>query len=103
MEASEGTVEEGPPVPLQIYDIPCEGSGDSDKTAVTRPELDPRPSTEYELPWEWKKEHIVRTLSGTSDVCHQMISMIPEKELGTNSGNTYTYLYTSNSSTFKSN
>lgn len=68
MEASEGTVEEGQPAPLQIYDVPFEGRGDGDKTAVTRPELDPRPSTEYELPWEWKKEHIVRTLSGTSDV-----------------------------------
>lgn len=64
MEAVEGTVEEGQPVPLQIYDVPYEGNGDSDKTAVTRPELDPRPSTEYELPWEWKKEHIVKTLSG---------------------------------------
>lgn len=67
MEAGEGTAEEGQPAALQIYDVPYEGSGDSDKTAVTRPELDPRPSTEYELPWEWKKEHIVRTLSGTSD------------------------------------
>lgn len=67
MEASEGTVEEGQPVPLQIYDIPYEGSGDGDKMAATRPELDPRPSTEYELPWEWKKEHIVRTLSAQFD------------------------------------
>ncbi|XP_076609938.1 SH2 domain-containing adapter protein E-like [Chaetodon auriga] len=67
MEAGEGTVEEGQPAPLQIYDVPYEGSGDSDKTAVTRPELDPRPSTEYELPWEWKKEHIVRTLSAQFD------------------------------------
>lgn len=66
VEAGEGTMEEGPP--MQIYDIPYEGNGDSDKTAVTRPELDPRPSSEYELPWEWKKEHIVRTLSGTMSV-----------------------------------
>ncbi|XP_041811580.1 SH2 domain-containing adapter protein E-like [Chelmon rostratus] len=67
MEAGEGTAEEGQPAALQIYDVPYEGSGDSDKTAVTRPELDPRPSTEYELPWEWKKEHIVRTLSAQFD------------------------------------
>ncbi|XP_070840919.1 SH2 domain-containing adapter protein E-like [Chaetodon trifascialis] len=67
MEAGEGTVEEGQPAPLQIYDVPYEGSGDSDRTPVTRPELDPRPSTEYELPWEWKKEHIVRTLSAQFD------------------------------------
>lgn len=61
-------MEEGQPVPLQIYDVPYEGSGDGDKLTVTRPELDARPSTEYELPWEWKKEHIVRTLSGRSDL-----------------------------------
>ncbi|XP_022603028.1 SH2 domain-containing adapter protein E [Seriola dumerili] len=67
MEGSEGVVEEGQSAPLQIYDVPYEGSGDGDKTAVTRPELDPRPSTEYELPWEWKKEHIVKTLSAQFD------------------------------------
>uniref|UniRef100_A0A3P8SH34 SH2 domain-containing adapter protein E n=1 Tax=Amphiprion percula TaxID=161767 RepID=A0A3P8SH34_AMPPE len=67
MEGSEGSVEDGQPVPLQIYDIPYEGSGDTDRTVITRPELDPRPSTEYELPWEWKKEHIVRTLSAQFD------------------------------------
>ncbi|XP_065804035.1 SH2 domain-containing adapter protein E [Labrus bergylta] len=65
MEASEGTVEEGQPAPLQIYDIPYEGSGDGDRPGVTQPELDPRPSAEYELPWEWKKEQIVRTLSAS--------------------------------------
>uniref|UniRef100_A0A3Q3GPA3 SH2 domain-containing adapter protein E n=1 Tax=Labrus bergylta TaxID=56723 RepID=A0A3Q3GPA3_9LABR len=67
MEASEGTVEEGQPAPLQIYDIPYEGSGDGDRPGVTQPELDPRPSAEYELPWEWKKEQIVRTLSAQFD------------------------------------
>lgn len=71
MEGSDGTGEDVQPAPLQIYDIPYEESGDSDKTAVTRPELDTRPSTEYELPWEWKKEHIVRTLSGTTGVTLQ--------------------------------
>nr|XP_046274137.1 SH2 domain-containing adapter protein E-like [Scatophagus argus] len=67
LEVGEGTMEEGPPVPPQIYDVPYEGGSDSDKKAVTRPELDPRPSTEYELPWEWKKEHIIRTLSAQFD------------------------------------
>ncbi|XP_036949403.1 SH2 domain-containing adapter protein E-like [Acanthopagrus latus] len=69
MEAVEGAVEEGQPAPLQIYDVPYEGGGDGDRTAVVArgPELDPRPSTEYELPWEWKKEHIVRTLSAQFD------------------------------------
>ncbi|KAM3597001.1 uncharacterized protein V6R79_024378 [Siganus canaliculatus] len=67
METGEETSEEGQVPPLQIYDVPYEGSGDGDKTSVMRPELDPRPSTEYELPWEWKKEHIVRTLSAQFD------------------------------------
>ncbi|XP_030596265.1 SH2 domain-containing adapter protein E [Archocentrus centrarchus] len=67
MEGSEGVMDEAHPAPLQIYDIPFEGSGDSEKMAITRPELDTRPSTEYELPWEWKKEHIVKTLSAQFD------------------------------------
>ncbi|CAI5690983.1 SH2 domain-containing adapter protein E [Oreochromis niloticus] len=67
MEGSEGTADEAHPAPVQIYDIPYEGGGDSEKTAITRPELDTRPSTEYELPWEWKKEHIVKTLSAQFD------------------------------------
>ncbi|KAG7225515.1 hypothetical protein INR49_027511 [Caranx melampygus] len=67
VEGSEGSVEDGQSAPLQIYDVPYEGGGDGDKPPGTRPELDPRPSTEYELPWEWKKDHIVKTLSGTAD------------------------------------
>ncbi|CAJ1083331.1 SH2 domain-containing adapter protein E-like [Xyrichtys novacula] len=66
-ELGEGMTEEGQPAPLQIYDDPYEGGSDGDKTAVTRPELDSRPPAEYELPWEWKKEHIVRTLSAQFD------------------------------------
>lgn len=31
---------------------------------VSRPESDARPAGEYELPWEWRKEDIVRALSG---------------------------------------
>ncbi|XP_047186134.1 SH2 domain-containing adapter protein E-like isoform X2 [Scophthalmus maximus] len=67
VEGSAGMAEEGQSAPLQIYDVPYEGSGDGDRTVATRPELDPRPTTEYELPWEWKKEHIVRTLSAQFD------------------------------------
>lgn len=74
LEAGETVVEEGQSTALQIYDVPYEGGGDGDK--LSRPELDPRPSGEYELPWEWKKEHIVRTLSGTSDhICGCMESV----------------------------
>uniref|UniRef100_A0A3Q3KCR8 SH2 domain-containing adapter protein E n=1 Tax=Monopterus albus TaxID=43700 RepID=A0A3Q3KCR8_MONAL len=71
MEGSDGLVKEGQPTPPQIYDIPYEGNGDSDKTANTRPELDTRPSTEYELPWEWKKELVVKTLSAQPQSQHQ--------------------------------
>ncbi|KAG7501076.1 hypothetical protein JOB18_039290 [Solea senegalensis] len=67
-EGSEVTVEDSQPGPLQIYDVPYEGSGgDGGPAEMTRPDLDPRPPTEYELPWEWKKEHIVRTLSAQFD------------------------------------
>lgn len=66
VEGSEAPVDDSQSAPLQIYDVPYEGGGDGDKPPVTRPELDPRPSAEYELPWEWKKEHIVKTLSGAA-------------------------------------
>lgn len=79
VEANEGSVEESPPGPLKIYDVPYEESSDGDKTAVARPELDSRPSTEYELPWEWKKEQIVRSLSGTFDVCYMTSNATTEK------------------------
>lgn len=75
MEGSDGTVEDSQAAPLQIYNVPYEAGGDCDRTAVSRPELDPRPSTEYELPWEWKKEHIVKTLSGTPDEGFTMASV----------------------------
>lgn len=64
-EAKEGQGEESPPAPLQIYDVPYEGGGD--KAAASWPQLDSRRCTEYELPWEWKKEQIVRSLSGKLD------------------------------------
>uniref|UniRef100_A0A667YUQ4 SH2 domain-containing adapter protein E n=1 Tax=Myripristis murdjan TaxID=586833 RepID=A0A667YUQ4_9TELE len=60
----EGKGEEGKPTPPNIYDIPYEGGleGDSEGVwiPVTRPESDVRPPGEYELPWEWRKEDIVR-------------------------------------------
>ncbi|KAF7669728.1 hypothetical protein LDENG_00146810 [Lucifuga dentata] len=63
----EGKGEDGKPMPPNIYDTPYEGGleGDSDGVwiPVTRPESDVRPAGEYELPWEWRKEDIVRALS----------------------------------------
>ncbi|XP_062301759.1 SH2 domain-containing adapter protein E-like [Osmerus eperlanus] len=72
LEGGEGSTDEDRPAgATQIYDIPydagTESDGGSTKTPVTRPELDPRPSVEYELPWEWKKEQIVRALSAQFD------------------------------------
>lgn len=57
------------PPPPNIYDTPYEGGleGDGDGGVwipVSRPESDGRPAGEYELPWEWRKEDIVRALSG---------------------------------------
>ncbi|XP_040267761.1 SH2 domain-containing adapter protein E [Bufo bufo] len=58
--------------PPQLYDTPYEPP-ESELSAAeeqkqrpadgTRPENDERPAEEYEQPWEWKKEHIVRALS----------------------------------------
>ncbi|XP_056331426.1 SH2 domain-containing adapter protein E [Danio aesculapii] len=52
----------GPP---QIYDVPYEEVLEG--IPLTRPESDSRPPAEYELPWEWKKEQIVRALSAQFD------------------------------------
>lgn len=64
----EGKGDGGKPTPPNIYDTPYEGGleGDSEGVwiPVTRPESDVRPAGEYELPWEWRKEDIVRALSG---------------------------------------
>lgn len=57
--------------PPQLYDTPYEPpeaelSVEEPKPRPvdgTRPENDERPAEEYEQPWEWKKEHIVRALS----------------------------------------
>ncbi|XP_016142265.1 SH2 domain-containing adapter protein E-like [Sinocyclocheilus grahami] len=61
---SEGS---GPP---QIYDVPYEEVLEG--IPLTRPESDPRPPAEYELPWEWKKEQIVRALSAQFDGIDRM-------------------------------
>lgn len=57
---TEGKTEEG----LNLYDTPYEGP-DTEGVwiPVSRPESDVRPAGEYELPWEWRKEDIVRALS----------------------------------------
>ncbi|XP_041094950.1 SH2 domain-containing adapter protein E-like isoform X2 [Polyodon spathula] len=55
---SEG---EGPPQPPQLYDTP-EGKGEGPGEGAL-PENDERPAGEYEQPWEWKKEEIVKALS----------------------------------------
>lgn len=57
----------------QLYDTPYEpGEGVAGGTPERRgragdgrlPENDERPAGEYEQPWEWKKEQIVKALSG---------------------------------------
>ncbi|KAJ0000427.1 hypothetical protein NQD34_012269 [Periophthalmus magnuspinnatus] len=68
---TEGKHEEGSPTALNIYDTPYEGPNEGGPDAdsegvwipVSRPESDVRPAGEYELPWEWRKEDIVRALS----------------------------------------
>uniref|UniRef100_A0A3Q1JHT8 SH2 domain-containing protein n=1 Tax=Anabas testudineus TaxID=64144 RepID=A0A3Q1JHT8_ANATE len=71
----EGKREDGKPSPPNIYDIPYEGGleGDSEGVwiPVTRPESDVRPAGEYELPWEWRKEDIVRALSAQFEAQQQ--------------------------------
>lgn len=55
--------------PPQLYDTPYEppeaelSVEEPRPVDGTRPENDERPAEEYEQPWEWKKEHIVRALS----------------------------------------
>lgn len=63
-EVGEETAEAGPPGPSQTYDLPYEGSGETDKAAGTQPDPPPRPPAEYERPWECTKERLVRALSG---------------------------------------
>ncbi|XP_028650699.1 SH2 domain-containing adapter protein E isoform X1 [Erpetoichthys calabaricus] len=50
--------------PPQLYDTPYEPeSMEGTDARSTRPENDERPAAEYEQPWEWKKEQIVKALS----------------------------------------
>ncbi|XP_020497647.2 SH2 domain-containing adapter protein E [Labrus bergylta] len=81
----DGKGEEKNPTPPNIYDIPYEGGleGDSEGVwiPVTRPESDVRPAGEYELPWEWRKEDIVRALSAQFEA----VDNPPSKENGSTS------------------
>lgn len=80
-----GKVEEYKPTPPNIYDTPYEGGQDGDSEGVwipvTRPESDVRPAGEYELPWEWRKEDIVRALSAQFEA----VDCSPSKENGSSS------------------
>uniref|UniRef100_H0UVL0 SH2 domain-containing adapter protein E n=1 Tax=Cavia porcellus TaxID=10141 RepID=H0UVL0_CAVPO len=51
--------------PPQLYDTPYEPGpeGKAWPSDSRLPEDDERPATEYEQPWEWKKEQLVRALS----------------------------------------
>ncbi|XP_038567350.1 SH2 domain-containing adapter protein E [Micropterus salmoides] len=81
----EGKGEEGKPKPPNIYDTPYEGGLEGDSGGVwipvTRPESDVRPAGEYELPWEWRKEDIVRALSAQFEA----VDCSPTKESGSTS------------------
>ncbi|XP_051576539.1 SH2 domain-containing adapter protein E-like [Myxocyprinus asiaticus] len=57
----------GPP---QIYDVPYEEVLEG--IPLTRHESDSRPPAEHELPWEWKKEQIVKALSAQFDRVDRM-------------------------------
>ncbi|TKS82079.1 SH2 domain-containing adapter protein E [Collichthys lucidus] len=72
----EGKGEEGKPTPSNIYDTPYEGGLEGDREG--RPESDIRPAGEYELPWEWRKEDIVRALSAQFEA----VDCSPSKENG---------------------
>ncbi|XP_044065249.1 SH2 domain-containing adapter protein E isoform X1 [Siniperca chuatsi] len=82
----EGKGEEGKPMPPNIYDTPYEGGLEGDSGGVwipvTRPESDVRPAGEYELPWEWRKEDIVRALSAQFEA----VDCSPSKVNGSTSG-----------------
>lgn len=71
--------------PPQLYDTPYEpAEGGPRAEGKSRPpeshshsrlpQDDERPAAEYEQPWEWKKEQIVRALSGEGWVCGALCS-----------------------------
>ncbi|XP_056300583.1 SH2 domain-containing adapter protein E [Pseudoliparis swirei] len=82
---TEGKGDEGKPPLPNIYDTPYEGGLEGDSGGVwipvTRPESDARPAGEYELPWEWRKEDIVRALSAQFEA----VDCSPTKENGSTS------------------
>ncbi|CAI5798347.1 SH2 domain-containing protein [Podarcis lilfordi] len=49
--------------PPQLYDTPYEPAEAGPKPEARLPENDERPPAEYEQPWEWKKDQIVKALS----------------------------------------
>uniref|UniRef100_A0A8C3SCI3 SH2 domain-containing adapter protein E n=1 Tax=Chelydra serpentina TaxID=8475 RepID=A0A8C3SCI3_CHESE len=68
----QGSKEQVAKAPPQLYDTPYEpgempASSTQDRRARAvdsrLPENDERPAAEYEQPWEWKKEQIVKALS----------------------------------------
>ncbi|XP_073179015.1 SH2 domain-containing adapter protein E isoform X4 [Lepidochelys kempii] len=68
----QGSKEQVGKAPLQLYDTPYEPREAPASTTQDRraravdsrlPENDERPAAEYEQPWEWKKEQIVKALS----------------------------------------
>uniref|UniRef100_A0A8C0G7W1 SH2 domain-containing adapter protein E n=1 Tax=Chelonoidis abingdonii TaxID=106734 RepID=A0A8C0G7W1_CHEAB len=73
--------------PAQLYDTPYEPGEAPASTPQDRrmravdsrlPENDERPAAEYEQPWEWKKEQIVKALSGRRWGCGALASRARE-------------------------
>ncbi|XP_063172939.1 SH2 domain-containing adapter protein E [Candoia aspera] len=50
--------------PLQLYDTPYEPAETGSRFEIRLPSNDERPPAEYEQPWEWKEDQIVKVLSG---------------------------------------
>ncbi|XP_061462413.1 SH2 domain-containing adapter protein E [Rhineura floridana] len=57
--------------PPQLYDTPYEPAETGPKPEARLPENDERPPAEYEQPWEWKKDQIVKALSVQFDGCER--------------------------------
>ncbi|XP_062821105.1 SH2 domain-containing adapter protein E [Anolis carolinensis] len=52
-----------PRAPPPLYDSPYEGPDAGTKAEAQLAEKDDRPATEYEQPWEWKKEQVAKARS----------------------------------------
>lgn len=87
--------------PPQLYDTPYEPGEGGPKPDVQMgtiqerkmrspdsrlPENDERPAAEYEQPWEWKKEQIVKALSGKRKSLKRVIPLHPNHTLHKTSG-----------------